>query len=238
MTDQQHPITPSPDLTDKWNNLPLSTEEIFVIVARWGADQELEACCEYIAGRRWQETFNYQNASNLLRAARRPKPPSLKDQALAILDDADRGDLGDNEMAIIRRALEQLDTQAARWGADQELEACVDWMSGSLPRQAADQLRRVELIDCLKKADWPHRYKVVFQQWMDIAHAALAEPEGEGPTDEQLNDISARRPKPPSLAEQALEVFEALIHGDESGLDVGVIRRALERLQDLEKGNE
>jgi hypothetical protein len=39
-----------------------------------------------------------------------------------------------------------------------------------------------------------------------------------------------RRPKPPSLKEQALEVFEALIHGDASGLDVGVIRRALEAL--------
>ena len=39
-----------------------------------------------------------------------------------------------------------------------------------------------------------------------------------------------RRPKPPTLKEQALEVFEALIHGDASGLDVGVIRRALEAL--------
>lgn len=36
----------------------------------------------------------------------------------------------------------------------------------------------VELTDCLEKADWPHRYKVVFQQWMDIAHAALAESDG------------------------------------------------------------
>ena len=47
----------------------------------------------------------------------------------------------------------------------------------------------VELTDCLEKADWPHRYKVVFQQWMDIAHAALAEPEAEGPTDEELRDL-------------------------------------------------
>ena len=35
----------------------------------------------------------------------------------------------------------------------------------------------VELTDCLEKADWPHQYKVVFQQWTDIAHAALAEPD-------------------------------------------------------------
>ena len=44
----------------------------------------------------------------------------------------------------------------------------------------------VELTDCLEKADWPHRYKVVFQQWTDIAHAALAEPEPDGPTRRQL----------------------------------------------------
>ena len=36
----------------------------------------------------------------------------------------------------------------------------------------------VELTDCLEKADWPPRYKVVFQQWTDIAHAALAEADG------------------------------------------------------------
>jgi hypothetical protein len=47
----------------------------------------------------------------------------------------------------------------------------------------------VELTDCLEKADWPHRYKVVFQQWTDIAHAALAEPEGEEPTDEELREL-------------------------------------------------
>jgi hypothetical protein len=39
----------------------------------------------------------------------RPKPLSLKEQALALLDDAHRNDLGDDEMATIRRALEQLD---------------------------------------------------------------------------------------------------------------------------------
>jgi hypothetical protein len=36
----------------------------------------------------------------------------------------------------------------------------------------------VELTDCLEKADWPHRYKAVFQQWTDIAHASLAESDG------------------------------------------------------------
>ena len=41
----------------------------------------------------------------------------------------------------------------------------------------------VELTDCLEKADWPHRYKAVFQQWTDIAHAALAEPDGPAVSD-------------------------------------------------------
>lgn len=55
----------------------------------------------------------------------------------------------------------------------------------------------VELTDCLEKADWPPRYKVVFQQWTDIAHAALVEPEGrepasviEQPTVMQLIELS------------------------------------------------
>lgn len=43
----------------------------------------------------------------------------------------------------------------------------------------------VELIDCLEKADWPQRYKVVFQQWTDIAHAALAESDGPAVSDDR-----------------------------------------------------
>ena len=71
MTDS---ITPPPELLDKWDNLPLSTQEIFVIAARWGADQELEACCHEVQG--------MYGGGSWLRAARRPKPPSLKEQAL------------------------------------------------------------------------------------------------------------------------------------------------------------
>lgn len=70
-------------------------------IAQWGADEELEACCE------WLDEMTILNGSNALRAARRPKPPSLKEQALAILDDcSDRLD-GAHEN-IIRLALEAL----------------------------------------------------------------------------------------------------------------------------------
>jgi hypothetical protein len=93
----QHPITPPLELLDKWNNLSLSNKEILVIVAQWGADQELEACCEWLENQpQWMED---------LRSARRPKPPSLKEQALRRLDYVTA--FGDDK-DIIRRALEAL----------------------------------------------------------------------------------------------------------------------------------
>jgi hypothetical protein len=97
----QHPITPPRKLLDKWNNLPLSTEEIFVIVAQWGADQELEACCEWLENQpQWMED---------LRAARRPKPPSLKEQALALVEQHEDGwRPSPKDWDTIRRALEAL----------------------------------------------------------------------------------------------------------------------------------
>jgi hypothetical protein len=110
MTD--HPITPPPELVKQWLGTYFSTTitgEVSDIeltlatqAARWGADQELEACCQ------WQDTFNYQNAGNLLRSARRPKPPSLKAQALGLLNEGPVSDLLDDEVAVIRRALESL----------------------------------------------------------------------------------------------------------------------------------
>jgi hypothetical protein len=48
--------------------------------AQWGADQELEACCELL------NDFNTYHLVELLRAARTRKPPSLKEQALEQLD--------------------------------------------------------------------------------------------------------------------------------------------------------
>ncbi len=48
-----------------------------------GADQELEACCE------WLNRCGFYQTSNHLRATRRPKPPSVKQQALSALDEID-----------------------------------------------------------------------------------------------------------------------------------------------------
>ena len=95
---QTHPITPPLELVEQWFNyspidrgLTLATQ-----AAQWGADQELEECCEWITGRDWTWT------SSQLRAARRPKPPSLKQQALAALED------DEIDVYLIRRALEAL----------------------------------------------------------------------------------------------------------------------------------
>jgi hypothetical protein len=43
----------------------------------------------------------------------------------------------------------------------------------------------IELTDCLEKSNWPLRHRYVFRQWIDIAHAALADgpavPDGREP---------------------------------------------------------
>ena len=72
--------------------------------SQWGADQELEACCEWVDWK-WSGI-----KSRELRASRRLKPPSLKDQALDELHISfDRGYLKEEAADTIRRALEQLD---------------------------------------------------------------------------------------------------------------------------------
>jgi hypothetical protein len=110
MTD--HPITPSPELVQQWINEEdgLTAGHIATRAAQWGADQELEACCSLLV----QQGFDLVD---YLRAARRPKPPSLKEQALKELDawTEERNGPGESllcdglSVAIIRRALEQLD---------------------------------------------------------------------------------------------------------------------------------
>lgn len=80
---QEHPITPPPDLVQQWESTaydaaPVSyTHHIARCAARWGADQALA------------------------------KSPSLKEQAIEILDDIDT-QLDAVHYNILRRALETL----------------------------------------------------------------------------------------------------------------------------------
>ena len=115
MTNQQHPITPPPELVQQWINEEdgLTAGHIATQAAQWGADQELEACCKWT--RRKVTTFvahahlEAQRHSDELRAARRPKPLSLKEQALALVEQHEDGwRPSPKDWDTIRRALEAL----------------------------------------------------------------------------------------------------------------------------------
>ena len=105
----QHPIIPPPDLVEEWfNNSPIDRGlTLATQAAQWGADQELEACCE------WVSPFSHDDCyyEDKLRNARRPKPPSLKEQALSELNltaDPDGAELSRTQVELIRKALEAL----------------------------------------------------------------------------------------------------------------------------------
>jgi hypothetical protein len=108
---EQWRVTPEyPDLSKKLFLVTLTTQKLQDIAtqaAQWGADQELEACCAELPP---------PGLDDYLRAARRPKLWSLKEQALAALREAcemanDRPPEGISNYQIdtIRRALKALD---------------------------------------------------------------------------------------------------------------------------------
>jgi hypothetical protein len=112
----EHPITPPFELVRQWStDSPIQYNdqdwayELFIAhhAAQWGADQELEACCE------WLQDPDLNVDTYKLRAARRPKPPSLKEQALVALHAVATGanDMREQrqDFGTILRALEQLD---------------------------------------------------------------------------------------------------------------------------------
>ena len=107
-------MVPPPELVAQWMaeiwhegtpvRVAASDLHIATQAARWGSDQELEACCEWLFK-------NYAVPSWKLRAVRRPKSPSLKEQSLLQLDtlNADLAMHGRGcDLSQIRRALEQL----------------------------------------------------------------------------------------------------------------------------------
>jgi hypothetical protein len=109
----QHPITPPPELVQQWLGTYFGTTvtgevsgvelALATAAARWGADQELEACIELL------KADGYKGKAIDLRTARRPKPPSLKEQALEVLSLTQKGwGLAQVDLDTIRRALEAL----------------------------------------------------------------------------------------------------------------------------------
>ena len=128
MTDQ-HPITPPPELVGQWflgaKAMPVDqwVTDVATQAARWGADHELEACCQALYSRYVNTGLLPATAATVsqemrdwLRTTRRPKPPSLKGQALEAAkrfyaqghEDCTDEEVTD-DYSTIRRALEQLD---------------------------------------------------------------------------------------------------------------------------------
>jgi hypothetical protein len=113
MTNQ--PITPPPELVQQWyRDAEHQLAPYYVFVARcaaqWGADQELGACCEWVS-KYLPYLGDFPMPEDKLRAARRPKPPSLKEQALHAADLLfNHSEIGECALAqdTIRRALEAL----------------------------------------------------------------------------------------------------------------------------------
>ena len=119
------PITPPPELVGEWlcdDGYPWDPSENATITittnrlknvatqaARWGADQELEACKQVIMKQQWFAAPGFR--LDQLHNARRPKPPSLKQQALEAWEQCwGSGFLvqKDSYADTIRRALEAL----------------------------------------------------------------------------------------------------------------------------------
>jgi hypothetical protein len=113
---ENHPITPPPELVQRWmeefhdpQHAHWEEYEIGIATraAQWGADQELEACIDWISVYTGLE--HPELLIELLRAVRRPKPPSLNQLAMQMLSTIERDAHYLPEITdTIRRALEQL----------------------------------------------------------------------------------------------------------------------------------
>ena len=116
-----HLLTPPPELVRQWMERTSYDEHTWFYesyiaeqAAKWGWDQrepeiqadvdaELEACVQTLKDQGWY------NVADDLRAARRPKAPSLKEQALSDLKNVYNADMiDDTTFENIRRALEAL----------------------------------------------------------------------------------------------------------------------------------
>lgn len=111
----QHPITPPPELVQQWTSEWMRSEAALPVcrvsrdnfmtarAAQWGADQELEACVDFV---QYEADWN---TAEKLRAARRPKPATLNSIALQMLGCIEQSEHFIPEITdTIRRALEAL----------------------------------------------------------------------------------------------------------------------------------
>lgn len=123
MSNNEHPITPPLELVVRLRKeAPHGirdagvSRELHLIAAAYqaGVNAGVDACCEYIGGQgKW--FANPEHRLRELRAACHPKPPSLKEQALKMLEKWSEDEYGTEvvfckglEVGLIRRALQQL----------------------------------------------------------------------------------------------------------------------------------
>ena len=81
-------ITPPPELVQQWflsaKAMPVDqwVTDVATQAARWGADMELECCVKWLKGEAMTKMWNtVAELASELHDSRRPKPPSLKEQA-------------------------------------------------------------------------------------------------------------------------------------------------------------
>jgi hypothetical protein len=114
---ENHPITPPPELVQQWRkSAPTArdagaTREVWIATqaARWGADQQLNADCEWVQ--------SYAECGDSLLAAMRPKSPRLAEEALKALQNQI-----DTSFKISSEAQERANTIRAALERLQELE--------------------------------------------------------------------------------------------------------------------
>lgn len=110
-----NPVTPPPELVGRWFREAQRDDAPDVVcwmqatanrAAQWGADLELEACLRLVEIDAGEDAYDF---ARYIRAARRPRPPSLKEQALNAHNRMMAGEEAQDDWAIVRRALEALD---------------------------------------------------------------------------------------------------------------------------------
>ena len=114
-----HPVTPPPELVQQWINEADGghdprwqdyEQDIATRAAQWGADQQLAEDAKWLDHNALNEPhLRITPVGESLKEAMRPKPPSLKEQALWELVDAyNLGQIDDSTYDTIRKALKAL----------------------------------------------------------------------------------------------------------------------------------
>jgi hypothetical protein len=106
---QQHPITPPPELVQQWAQMKAAEPEITrhwnriaTQAARWAADEQLKKCHKWVA-----DNISAPEADELW-VAMRPKSSTLKERAIEAQQRIWNGTSTHADWELVRQALEAL----------------------------------------------------------------------------------------------------------------------------------